>query len=89
MLRIWLMAMLAAAAFAVVNDRDVLHRAGLLGYCTSSPKPAGTTGVWRACERGVIDGRPDLSRLSCRPRGATGKIELWRCPARVESARTG
>ena len=36
MLRIWLMAMLAAAVLVVVKDHDVLHRAGLVGYCTAS-----------------------------------------------------
>jgi hypothetical protein len=85
MLRIWLMAMLAAALLVVVHDHDVLHRAGLIGYCTSSPRPAGTSGSWRACEKGVLDGRPDLSRNSCSRRGVSGHVEYWSCPARVES----
>ena len=76
MLRIWLMAMFAAAVLVVGKDHDVLHRAGLVGYCTSSPRPAGTTGSWRACEKGVIDGRPDLSRESCKPSrpGRQGRV---------------
>jgi hypothetical protein len=85
MLRIWLMAMLAAALIVVVHDHDVLRRAGLIGYCTSSPRPAGTTGEWRACEKGVLDGRPNLSRQSCRLRAQNGSVEYWSCPARVES----
>ncbi|MDX6506277.1 MAG: hypothetical protein QOG06_921 [Gaiellaceae bacterium] len=89
MLRIWLMAMLAAALLVVVRDHDVLHRAGLIGYCTSAPRPAGTSGSWRACEKGVLDGRPDLSRSSCSRRGLDGSVEYWRCPARVESAPVG
>jgi hypothetical protein len=89
MLRIWLMAMLAAAALVVVRDHDVLHRAGLVGYCTSAPRPAGTTGSWRACEKGALDGRPDLSRQSCTRRGLNGKVEYWSCPASVRSAPTG
>jgi hypothetical protein len=89
MLRIWLMAMLAAAMFAVVRGHDVLHRAGLTGYCTTAPRPAGTTGHWRACEKGVLDGRPDLSRQSCTRRGQNGSVEFWRCPARVRSAPLG
>jgi hypothetical protein len=89
MLRIWLMAMFAAAMLVGVKDHDVLHRAGLVGYCTSSPRPAGTSGSWRACEKGVIDGRPDLSRQSCSPRGQDGTVEYWRCPARVRSGPTG
>jgi hypothetical protein len=88
MLRIWLMAMLAAAMFAVVRDHDVLHRAGLTGHCTPAPRPACTTGQWRACEKGVLDGRPDLSD-ACTRRGQTGSAEYWRCPARVRSAPLG
>ena len=87
MLRIWLMAMLAAAILVAVRDHDVLHRAGLMGYCTSAPRPAGTSGHWRACEKGVLDGRPDLSRQSCTQRGRQGSVEYWRCPAaRVRSS---
>jgi hypothetical protein len=89
MLRIWLMAMLAAAALVGVRQHDVLHRAGLVGYCTSSPRPAGTTGSWHACEKGVIDGRPDLSRNACKRRGQDGKVEFWSCPAQVDSAPIG
>ena len=89
MVRIWLMAILAAAVLVAVRDHDVLHRAGLTGYCTSSPRPAGTSGVWRACEKGVLDGRPDLSRQSCQPRGQSGSVEYWRCPAPVRSAASG
>lgn len=89
MLRIWLMAMLAAAMLMVVKDHDVLHRAGLIGYCTSSPRPAGTSGAWRACEKGALDGRPDLSRNSCRRRGQNGSVEYWSCPARIESGPVG
>jgi len=87
MLRIWLMAMLAAAMFGVVRHTDVLHRAGLTGYCTTAPRPAGTTGHWRTCEKGVLDGRPDLSRQRCTLRGQNGSVEYWRCPAREMTAR--
>jgi hypothetical protein len=89
MVRIWLMAMLAAAVLVAVRDHDVLHRAGLVGYCTSAPRPAGTSGVWRACEKGVLDGRPDLTRQSCQPRGQNGPVQYWRCPAPVRSATSG
>jgi hypothetical protein len=86
MIRIWLMAMLAAAVLVAVRDHDVLHRAGLTGYCTSSPRPAGTSGAWRACEKGVLDGRPNLSKQSCQRRGQNGSVEYWRCPARLEAS---
>jgi hypothetical protein len=89
MLRIWLMAMLAAAMLAVVRDHDILHRAGLMGHCTSAARPTGTTGQWRACEKGVLDGRPDLSRESCSLRGQKGAVEYWRCPGRVQPTRVG
>ena len=36
MLRLWLMAMFAAAVLFTVKDQDVMHRAGLIGYCTTN-----------------------------------------------------
>ena len=89
MVRIWLLAMFAAVMVVAVRDHNVLHRAGLVGYCKSSPRPVGTTGVWRACEKGVLDGRPDLSRQSCKRRGQDGSVEFWSCPAKVEAGLTG
>jgi hypothetical protein len=85
MLRIWLMAMLAAAVLGTVKDHDVLHRTGLIGYCTTTTAPQGAKGTWRACEKGAIDGRPDLSRNSCTRRGQSGKVEFWSCPTPVRS----
>jgi hypothetical protein len=87
MLRIWLLAVLAAALFAVVSGHDVLHRAGLVGHCTSAPRPGGAAGAWRACKKGLLDGRPNLAHQSCQPRGQIGKVEYWRCPARAGAHR--
>jgi hypothetical protein len=89
MLRIWLIAMLAAAVLLTVKDQDVLHRAGLLGYCTTTTAPLGVKGSWRACEKGKLDGRPDLSRQSCRRQGMSGTVEFWSCPAKIDAGPTG
>ena len=86
MLRVWLMAMLAAAAIVAVRDHDVLHRAGLIGHCTSAPRPTGATGEWRACEKGVLDGRPNLSHESCHLRAQNGSVQYWSCPARLQAS---
>jgi hypothetical protein len=77
MLRIWLMAMLAAAVLITVKDQDVLHRAGLIGYCTITTAPPGAKSSWRVCEKGKPDGRPDLSRQSCRRQGHSHSVEYW------------
>lgn len=89
MVRIWLMAMLAAAVLIAVKDQDLLHRAGLIGYCITTAAPPGAKGSWRACEKGKLDGRPDLSRQSCRRQGQSGSVEYWSCPAKVESGPAG
>ncbi len=86
MLRIWLLAMLAAAVLVTVKDHDLLRRTGLLGYCTTAHAPPGAKGAWRACEKGVVDGRPDLSRQSCRREGRSGRREYWSCPERVTAS---
>jgi hypothetical protein len=89
MLRIWLMAMLAAAVLFTVKHQHVLHRAGLIGYCATKTALPGVRGSWRACEKGKIDGRPDLSRQSCRRQGHSHSVEYWSCPAKVESSPSG
>ena len=85
MLRIWLMAMLAAAVLGTVRDHDLLHRTGLIGYCTTTTAPHGAKGTWRACEKGAIDGRPNLTGNSCTRRGQSGKVEYWSCRTPVRS----
>jgi hypothetical protein len=89
MLRLWLIAMLAAALLGVARSHDVLHRTGLIGYCTAATTPAGAKGHWRVCEKGRLDGRPDLTRRSCRSRGMAGRVEYWSCPAAVERGLVG
>jgi hypothetical protein len=89
MLRIWLMAMLAAVVLVAVRDHDVLRRTGLVGYCTSAPRPAGAKGEWRQCRKGVLDGRPNLTGESCSLRGQNGSVQFWSCPAPVDSRALG
>jgi hypothetical protein len=86
MLRIWLIAMLAAAVVGVSRDQNLLHRTSLMGSCTTTSTPTGATGSWRACEKGVLDGRPDLSRQSCRRRARSGSLEYWSCPVRITAS---
>ncbi|MGB2875934.1 MAG: hypothetical protein WBB76_10740 [Gaiellaceae bacterium] len=86
MLRLWLIAMLAASLLAIVRGHDLLHRTGLLGSCAAMHTPVGRHGAWRSCQKGVLDGRPDLSRSSCRREGRAGAVEYWRCPARVQAS---
>jgi hypothetical protein len=89
MVRLWLLAMLVAVVLITVKDRDLLHRTGLLGHCSTTTAPPGAKGTWRACEKGKLDGRPDLSRKSCRRQGQSGSVEFWRCPAKVASGPVG
>ena len=83
------MAMLAAAVLFTVKDQDLMHRAGLIGYCTNTTAPPGGKGAWRVCEKGKLDGRPDLSRQSCVRRSHSGRVEFWSCPAKIDAGPTG
>lgn len=85
MLRLWLMAMLAAVVLVAVKDHDLLHRSGLLGHCTTTRTPPGAKGTWRACNTGVIGGRPSLAGESCRREGRSGSVQYWSCPPRVRA----
>ena len=89
MIRIWLIAMLAAALLAVIRSYDLLHATGLLHSCSTIAAPAGRHGSWHSCHKGLLNGRADLSHNSCRRRGQDGSVEYWSCPAKVESAPTG
>ena len=89
MLRLWLMAMLAAAVLFTVKNQDLMHRAGLIGYCTTTTPPPGGKGAWRVCEKGKLDGRPDLSRQSCVRRGHSGRVDFWSCPAKIDAGPAG
>ena len=68
MLRLWLIAILAAGLLVVVKSHDLLHTTGLLGHCAVTRTPPGAKGSWRACNKGMLDGSPDLSGDSCSPR---------------------
>lgn len=86
MIRIWLIAMLAAAVLVVVRNTDTLHATGLLSSCSTMQAPAGAHGTWRTCRKGLLNGRPDLAGSSCRSEGSAGSHEFWRCPARTPRA---
>jgi len=73
--RIWLMAMLAAAVLGTARDHDLLRRTGLIGHCTTTTAPHGAKATWRMCEKGTIDGRPNLTGNSCSRRGQAGSAE--------------
>jgi hypothetical protein len=83
MIRIWLIAMLAAALLVVARNTDLLHATGLLHSCSTVPAPAGRHGSWRWCRAGLLDGRPNLSGEACHSEGRTGSREYWQCPARL------
>jgi hypothetical protein len=79
MLRIWLMAMLAAAVLVTVRNHDLLHRTHLLSSCTATQAPPNAHGAWRACRKGLLNGRPDLAGERCLREGRSGSLEYWLC----------
>jgi hypothetical protein len=81
-------AAVAVVAFTAVTDGRILERTHLVGACNAIVTPHGETGAWQACRPGRLAGRPDLSQHACLRRGLVADVELWRCPARVASART-
>lgn len=86
MLRIVLVTAALAAGLAFAKDARVLERAELVGTCAPVAAPAGDTGaVYASCRPGRLEGRPDLTRRSCVSQGTAGRVEVWRCPAPVDS----
>ena len=87
MLRIALVTAALAFALLAVKDGRVLARAGLVGTCSTVTAPADPQGSWEACRAGRLEGRPDLTRRSCKTHGVHAGLEYWRCPAPVSTGR--
>ena len=80
MLRIIAFSLIVIAVMVAIKDGRALERAGLVGSCTPVTTPEGQTGYWHSCKEGRLEGRPDLSRKSCKSVGLVGSVEYWRCP---------
>ena len=84
LVRIVIIAALIAVALGVIQKKDVLQKAGLTGYCTTVPTPAGQSGFWHECRPGKVTGAPELTLASCKRAGTVGLVERWRCPTALE-----
>jgi len=85
--RVVIVGVLVVAVMVAVKDGRLLRNAGLTGSCAAAATPTGQSGYWKACTRGRLSGRPDLSRQGCTARGLAGRIEYWRCPAPIGSSQ--
>lgn len=86
-IRIVVVAAAIAAALVFAQQRQVLHNAGLTGFCASIATPKGQTGHWHECRPGKLTGTPALSIHSCTRAGRSGDVEFWRCPTELEQNR--
>ena len=75
------------AVMVAIKDGRILRKAGLTGGCTAMVTPRGETGAWQKCTAGRLQGAPNLSRQGCTSVSSVGKIEFWRCPARIDAAQ--
>jgi hypothetical protein len=85
LLRFALFAALIASTLAVVQQRDVLQNAGLVGHCAEIATPAGKSGVWHECIAGKMTGTPGLSLTSCTRVSHSTQRDVWRCPVALAS----
>jgi hypothetical protein len=83
MLRILAFSLVVIAVMVAIKDGRMLERAGLVGSCAAVATPEGQTGFWHSCKEGRLEGRPDLSRKSCKSLGLVGSVEYWRCPTPI------
>jgi len=72
------------AVMVAIKDGRVLRAAGLTGSCAIVQTASDGTQV-EACRPGKLQGRPDLTRDSCKDAGRSGSVDYWRCPAAVAS----
>lgn len=87
LLKIVLIFALIGAGLAVAKEGDVFERAGLVGYCQVVRSPPGDESVWHGCKEGLMTGFPSLLQDSCTLETRRGKVQYWRCPAGLTSAR--
>ena len=76
---------LILASMVVIKDGRALEHIGVLSSCSGVAAPRGDDGFWAACRAGTLEGRPNLKRNACDPRGVVGDVEYWRCPAPLDS----
>jgi hypothetical protein len=88
MFRVALAAVAIVVAMALVKDRSILERAGVLSSCVAVAAPAGDAFSWHACTAGRLEGRPNLSRRSCESVRVLERVEYWRCPSPIASGAT-
>ncbi len=86
MLRVFVLALAVFALMVAIKDGRLIHEAELVGSCSAVAAPAGRSGYWAACRPGKLEGRPDLSRRSCKRQGIVRGIEIWRCPAPIRTS---
>jgi hypothetical protein len=72
------------AVMVAIKDGRVLRATGLTGSCAIVQTASDGTQV-EACRPGKLQGRPDLTRDSCKDAGQSGSVDYWRCPAAVAS----
>lgn len=69
-------------ALVLVQQQQVVQRAGIVGKCEEVRAPAndvrGTQ--WWSCSEGLITGYPSLVKDNCALKIRTGDRQVWRCP---------
>jgi hypothetical protein len=87
MIKLGITIVAVVAALVAAKETNALQRAELLSSCAEVAAPRGDESTWQACRAGRLDGMPDLSLKSCRPRGVSGSFAYWSCPTRITSGR--
>ena len=82
LLKILLVGALVAAGMAVLNDRHLLRRAGLVGGC-SMIQAQDSDQTLQRCRKGRLDGYPNLTAKACQSISFSKGYEYWRCMAPI------
>ena len=85
MFRGFVVVVLIVAVMVAIKDGRALRETGLVASCAAVAAPVGQVGHWEACRPGKLEGRPNLTRRSCKSAGLVGNVEYWQCPSRLGS----
>jgi hypothetical protein len=88
LLKILIVGALAIGLMAVIRDGRVLKDTGLLSTCSpvivnGSPDP-----MQQVCQKGRLDGYPDLTNKACQYVGQRHNSQYWRCEAPIVSSQS-
>jgi hypothetical protein len=82
LIKILVVLALLIGALAILQQQQVVQRAGVVGRCTEVRAPVRDArgAQWWSCSEGLVTGYPSLVKDNCSIEIRTSDRQVWRCP---------